>query len=423
MVPTALESACGMEWIMKEYRKNNKIFRLFFLTVIGVIIAAGFGIYAGILMKKIPRNIYVENNKTTTLELNLPVTGDNVIQTVDFNKPVTFVAGSTGTYKMDIKLFGVFDISTVNVNVVEQKNVYPCGFQTGLYMKTDGVLVVGTENIEDSYGNLISPCENVIRTGDYISAVNGNYINRKDELIDIISEFNGGELIFTVRRNESDIDVSIRPVRDTNGDYKVGLWVKDDAQGIGTVTYIDEGGRFGALGHGITDTDTDKLLDISDGALYRTNIISIIKGEDGTPGEFVGTIDYKKSNVLGEINSNRTNGIYGTIDTKLIEEYDLKMMSVGYSYETHKGTAAIRMYVKGEFKEYPIIIEELSNNESKNITFRVVSEELLELTNGIVQGMSGCPIIQDGKIIGAVTHVFIDNSKCGYGIYMEKMME
>ena len=151
---------------MKEYRKNNKIFRLFFLTVIGVIIAAGFGIYAGILMKKIPRNIYVENNKTTTLELNLPVTGDNVIQTVDFNKPVTFVAGSTGTYKMDIKLFGVFDISTVNVNVVEQKNVYPCGFQTGLYMKTDGVLVVGTENIEDSYGNLISPCENVIRTGD-----------------------------------------------------------------------------------------------------------------------------------------------------------------------------------------------------------------------------------------------------------------
>lgn len=408
---------------MKEYRKNSRICRSFFLTVCGVIIAVCFGIYTGILMKKIPRNIYVEHNKSTTLELNLPVTGDNVIQTVDFKKPVTFVANNIGTYKMDIKLFGIFDISTVNVNVVEQKNVYPCGFQAGLYMRTDGVLVVNTENIEDSSGNLISPCENIIRTGDYILAVDGNPVNNKDELIEFISQCESNEMVLTVRRNNTDIDLCVRPVRSNDGEYKVGLWVKDDTQGIGTVTYIDENGMFGALGHGITDSDTDKLLSISEGALYRTNIVSIVRGQDGTPGEFVGTIDYKKTNLLGEIDCNKTNGIYGTIDAKLIDEYNLKMKPVGYSYETHKGEAAIRMYVNGEFKEYPIVIEDLSNSESKNITFRVVSDELIELTNGIVQGMSGCPIIQDGKIIGAVTHVFIDNSKCGYGIYIEKMLQ
>ncbi len=407
---------------MKVYCKYKNLYRLFFLTVFSVFVAVCFGIYMGHLVKKIPKDIYVESNKTTTIELNLPVTGDNVVQTVDFKKPVTFVANNTGTYKMDLKLFGLFDVSTVNVNVVEQKNVYPCGFQTGLYMKTDGVLVVKTENIEDEYGNLISPCENIIRAGDYIVAVNGNVVSKKTELIDILNDFSSDELVFTVRRNNAQIDVSICPVKNENGEYKAGLWVKDDAQGIGTVTFIDENGNFGALGHGISDTDTEKMLEISEGALYRTNIISIVKGADGTPGEFIGTIDYKKSNVLGTIQINRANGVYGTIDKDLINEYNLSMMPVGYSYEAHKGEAFIRMYVKGELKEYPIMIEELSNSENKNITFRVTSQELLDMTNGIVQGMSGCPIIQDGKIIGAVTHVFIDNSKCGYGIYLEKML-
>lgn len=407
---------------MKVYRKYKNLYGLFFLTIFSVFIAVCFGIYTGNLMKKIPKDIYVESNKTTTIELNLPVTADNVVQTVDFKKPVTFIANNTGTYKMDLKLFGLFDVSPVNVNVVEQKNVYPCGFQAGLYMKTDGVLVVKTENIKDEYGNFISPCENIIRAGDYIVAVNGKVVSKKEELMDMVSEFSSDEMVFTVRRNNSNIDVSIRPVKNENGEYKAGLWVKDDAQGIGTVTFIDENGNFGALGHGISDTDTENMLQISEGALYRTNIISIVKGADGTPGEFIGTIDYRKSNILGQINVNCSNGVYGTINKELIDEYNLTLLPVGYSYEAHKGEALIRMYVKGELKEYPIVIEDLSNSESKNITFRVTSQELLDMTNGIVQGMSGCPIIQDGKIIGAVTHVFIDNSKCGYGIYLEKML-
>jgi stage IV sporulation protein B len=238
-----------------------------------------------------------------------------------------------------------------------------------------------------------------------------------------VKESGGKSLTFSLLRGGIEFDVSISPVLDESGEYKIGLWVKDDAQGIGTVTYIDSNLYFGALGHGISDETTSSLLNIENGLLYKTKIMSIIKGSDGKPGELVGTIDYSATEKLGRIIENRSCGIYGKLDKDLIETYGLELMEVGISSQVHKGTAYIRMYSNNGYKDYEIELINISYNGQKNLTFCVTSEELLELTNGIVQGMSGCPIIQDNKLIGAVTHVFVDDSTKGYGIFIEKMME
>ena len=404
--------------------KNRKIIYRFFLFIIAFIItASGAAIYVHKIAEKVPDNIYVQNNNITTVKLGLPVTAENDTQKINFNKPVTFIADETGNYQFIVKLFGVFDISTVNVNVVNPDYVYPCGFQIGLYLKTDGILAINTQSITDIYGNEINPCDNIIRQGDYITAVNGKEVTSKNTLMEEVKNCNGNAVIFTIRRNSQEFDVSVTPVMDSSGEYKIGLWVKDDAQGIGTITYIDSDNNFGALGHGISDETTSSLLEIQDGRLYKTKIVSIMKGSNGEPGEFIGTIDYKESNQLGTIEKNTSCGILGKLQSNLVEEYNLELMEVGYSYEVSKGPAYIRLYTGKEYKDYEIEIENITYNNHKNLTFSVTSPELLALTNGIVQGMSGSPIIQNGKIIGAVTHVLVDDPTRGYGIFIENMLE
>ena len=206
------------------------------------------------------------------------------------------------------------------------------------------------------------------------------------------------------------------------GEYKIGIWVKDDTQGVGTVTYVCEDGTFAALGHGISDNETGKVLDIKDGMIYRTRILSIVPGKNGEPGELLGTIDYREDNI-GSIRCNTDKGIYGENAYSLYNEYSPELMKAAGSYEASKGTAYVRFYNNGSFHDYEIDITDLKYGDSKNITFKVTSGELLKLTNGIVQGMSGSPIIQNGKIIGAVTHVFVDDSTCGYGIFIDRMLD
>lgn len=403
--------------------KKKIVYRLFIFIVSFIVAASGTGIYAHSVADKLPEDIYVQNNQVTTIQLGLPVTAENSSQKINFSKPVTFVADRSGSYQFLVKLFGVFDISTVNVNVVEPDFVYPCGFQIGLYLKTDGILAVDIQDITDIYGNHVNPCENIIRQGDYIAAVNGTEVSSKSMLMEEVKKSGGNPVIFTIRRGEQKFDVSVTPVMDESGEYKIGLWVKDDAQGIGTITYIDAQNHFGALGHGISDETTSSLLDIEEGRLYKTKIVSIIKGSDGKPGEFIGTIDYRNANLLGTIEENTACGIYGSLKSDLVHAYDLERMEVGYSYEVCKGPAYIRMYTGSAYKDYEIEIDNIVYNNQKNLTFTVKSQELLELTNGIVQGMSGSPIIQNGKFVGAVTHVFIDNPTKGYGIFAETMLK
>lgn len=304
---------------------------------------------------------------------------------------------------MQIKLFGVFDIRTVDVNVVEPDYVYPCGFQIGLYLKTDGVLAVNTQSITDIYGNEVNPCENIIRQGDYILAVNAEKVSSKGTLAEAVKKCGGTEVVFTILRNGQQFDVSVTPVMDEGGNYKIGLWVKDDAQGIGTMTYIDSSGGFGALGHGISDETTAGLLTIRR-KLCKTKIVSIIKRNRRYAGRIYRNDKlFQEKNFLGSIRKNTVSGIFGTLDKNLAEEYELEYMQVGYSHEVEKGKAYIRMYTDNSYQDYQIEIDHISYGGQKNLTFTVKSPELLAMTNGIVQGMSGSPILQNGKFVGAVT--------------------
>lgn len=409
--------------LKKESVKKN-LYRLFFVSVFLAAIIMGISFCIDKIIKKIPDNIYIEKNNKTTFAWNIPATCEISNKIANLKEPVTFYSNKPGSYKLKVKLFGIFDTRTVNVNVVDEKYVYPGGFPIGLYLKSDGILAVDTSEIKTNEGNCVNPCANIIKKGDYILSANGNEIKNKEELIECVNNSNGNRITFEIRRDNEKFDVSIQPVLDEDGKYKIGLWVKDDIQGIGTLTYISEDGKFAALGHGITDNQTEKLMDSNKGLLYKTKILSIVKGVNGKPGEYIGTIDYSSKNVLGDINKNTECGIYGTLDENLINEYKLEPMQVGYSNEVQNKSAYIRLYDENKnYNDYEIIIENINYGETKNITFKVTSSDLLNGTNGIIQGMSGAPIIQNGKIIGAVTHVLVNDSTRGYGIFIEKMIE
>ena len=232
-------------------------------------------------------------------------------------------------------------------------------------------------------------------------------------------------MILKLLRNAQVIQVRVHAVETKEEDYKIGVWVKDDIQGIGTLTYMTENMQFGALGHGITDTDTGELLEASGGSLYDTNILEIIKGERGTPGEISGMITYSERHVRGTINRNTSAGIFGITNQKTRSELAAEPVEVAFKQEISKGTAYIRSAVSGELKNYQVQIQEIRLNEddvNKGMIFQVTDPELLELTGGVIQGMSGSPILQDGKLIGAVTHVFVNDPTKGYGIFAETMI-
>lgn len=229
-----------------------------------------------------------------------------------------------------------------------------------------------------------------------------------------------------IRRKEEMIDVFVTPVLSEDGSYKLGIWVRDDLAGIGTMTYLTEELSYGALGHGVNDADTSSLLEMRDGSLYQTDIVDIVKGEHGTPGELTGVINYRKEYYLGSIGSNSEVGIRGKLEQVPVQLADVEPVSVGLKQEIEIGKADIVCELNGQRKNYEIAITEVNYSESKDkreIVFEVTDPELLAATGGIVQGMSGAPILQNGKIIGAVTHVYINNPTKGYGIFIEEMLE
>lgn len=316
-------------------------------------------------------------------------------------------------------------LKEVSVRVVERKRVIPGGIPIGIYLETEGVYVVGTGEIEAEDGLSYEPAYQIVQTGDYILAVNGKKIRDKDELIACVQENRSDIMILKLLRGEEVIQVRLHAVRTKEEDYKLGIWVKDDIQGIGTLTYMTEDAGFGALGHGITDTDTGELLETSCGSLYDTNILEIIKGEKGTPGEISGMITYSDRHIRGNIHKNTAAGIFGTIDQRVRADLNAEAVEVGFKQEIRRGPALIRSSVSGELKEYQIQIQEIRLNEddvNKGMVFQVTDPELLELTGGVIQGMSGSPILQNGKLVGAVTHVFVNDPSRGYGIFAETMI-
>ena len=314
----------------------------------------------------------------------------------------------------------------VNKATLDDVRLIPGGMPIGIYMEVDGILVLDTEALEDINGNICEPSKNIIKQGDYITSINDKRVEDKDDLIREVGLLEQPEVVFGIRREDECFEISFKAVEVEDEEYKLGIWVRDNVQGLGTVTYITEENEFGALGHGIHDIDTDKLLTIKGGNVYEINIVGIQKGKRGEPGGMEGVIVYNRRNILGDITTNTENGIYGTIEKKekLIE--DEEFLEICSKKDIKLGDAVIRSAITGEVKEYEIKIvsvDYFARNENKRIMIEIVDEELLELTGGIVQGMSGSPIIQDGKLVGAVTHVLVNDPTRGYGIFIENMIK
>lgn len=333
------------------------------------------------------------------------------------------IVEETGQMNLNLNLFNLFSVKDVTVNVIPKTTVIPVGKAIGMKLYTEGVLVVGMSEIEGK-----KPYENSgIETGDKIIEIDNNQIDNTDELIECVNNSNGKELEIKYISDNEEKTTSIEPVKTSNNEYKLGLWVRDAAAGVGTLTFYEPStGKFGALGHGINDVDTYELIDIASGELVTTEIIDIVKGEDGSPGEIRGTIDNGIS--LGNIYKNTSFGIYGNIDNvaKLnLTQY--KEYEVANRNEITTGKAEILCELEnGKTQSYEIEIQRLfleNNENNKSMLIKVTDEELIEKTGGIIQGMSGAPIIQNGKFIGAVTHVLVNDAKTGYAVFGDLMIK
>lgn len=344
---------------------------------------------------------------------------------LDLNKSFTLKSSTTGKYVINLKLFGIVSFKKVEVGVIDNMELMPCGNSIGIYIETDGVMVLGTGAINATDGLNYEPSLNKLKSGDYITAINDKTINNKEELIEAIQNSKGEDIKVDLRRDDKYIKYRITPVKTSDGEYKIGAWIRDNTQGIGTMTFITKEGEFGALGHGITDVDTSMIMEIENGTVYSADIMSIIKGKKGTPGELIGLINQDDGNKIGNIIKNTNQGIFGEVKNNYQVDNNREYLKIGLKQEISLGPATILCSVDNEVKEYDINIEKIdinSTSPNKGMVIRITDKELLEETGGIVQGMSGSPIIQNGKLIGAVTHVFIQDSTKGYGTFIENMI-
>ena len=428
--------------ILQHWKQKVRRLRIYRACLCVALMLAGMGLMGDgyyLIDSSIPSVIHVRAESEEALELDIPAKGEilsvseqgnsNIPEgavNVDLSRPVTMKTGNADELLMQVKLFGILPMKQVGIRVIEDQELIPVGVPIGIYVKTEGVLVVGTGEFQALNGGKVSPAEHILKSGDYVMKLNGTAVTKKDELISRIENSDGGEQILTIRRGDESFDVKIRPVQDQTKKYKIGVWVRDNAQGVGTMTYIDSQGNFGALGHGINDVDTSTLMEMNDGTLYQTEIISIQKGTAGHPGEMTGMIVYSDDRILGDITSNSVRGIFGKCNNKALALGTEDALPIGLKQEIKKGPAQILCTVDGTTRYYSVEITDIHldhDNVNRGIELKVTDPELIALTGGIVQGMSGAPIIQDGKFVGAVTHVLVQDSTRGYGIFIENMLE
>lgn len=428
--------------IMAEWKKRARRFRMFqyvFLAVLLIGITAFLALFLYSTSRRIPSKIYMFARRTQQIDLRIPATGkvraasggqeSNVpkgVVTVDLSGPVTMLTGQQDHYDMEVRLFGILPLKKVDIHVIEDQELIPAGIPVGIYMHCKGILVVGVAEFETIEGKTASPAKNLLKAGDYVRAVNGKPVEEKEELIRDIEDCNGKTITLTVMRDGRENEVVIKPVQNALGKYKAGIWVRDNVQGVGTLTFVDANGNFGALGHGIADVDTGNVMEVEDGTLYETEIISLRRGENGNPGEMTGRIIYNDQFALGEIYSNDDRGIYGRCNERILQYVTEEALPIGLKQEIEIGSATILCTIDQEVERFQVEITKVHlnhDNVNRGIELKVTDPGLIERTGGIVQGMSGSPILQNGKIIGAVTHVLVNSPEKGYGIFIENMLE
>ena len=323
--------------------------------------------------------------------------------------------------KYELKLLDVIPVKTVSVRVAGRKYLAVGGELVGIKLKTKGVLVVGTEAFTAEDGKKADPAADAdIRKGDVLLTVNGIPIASNETLTSAIEHSGGEPISITLQRGGKTKEVSLIPKKTSaTGLYKGGLWVRDSTVGVGTLSFCDiESGKLAALGHGIYDTDTASLLEVSNGDICTATVSSVKKGAVGAPGEITGTLG---ENTLGSITVNTEEGVFG--DLYYMENVP-EVYPAATAGEVHTGEAQVICTVtQGEKQAYAVEIVKVNNGDSdRNMVVKVTDERLLSLTGGIVQGMSGSPILQDGMLVGAITHVFVNDPKCGYAIFAQNML-
>lgn len=308
----------------------------------------------------------------------------------------------------------------------EGKMLIPVGKTVGITVSVKGVSVINTAEFETSDGKVYSPAADAgILPGDRITKINGREITSARELEKISGESKDKEISVEYDRNGSRAETKISPKTDVSDNkVRMGVWIKDSASGIGTMTFIDpESGKFGALGHGICEGD-GAVVPISGGRISNAEITSVQKGEKGIPGELVGIFS-EDEKTCGEVEMNTDNGIFGNIAPNTLNNTDSRAIYTASRSEVTEGAATILSNIEGnQVREYSAEIVKINDDKdaSKGMIIKITDSELIEKTGGIVRGMSGSPIIQNGKLVGAITHVFINNPVRGYGIFIEKML-
>lgn len=308
------------------------------------------------------------------------------------------------------------------------KYVIPGGQTVGVELKTKGILVVGLADVVNHNRQIVSPAKNAgIKIGDKIISVDSNKITKTSEFISYVKKKGIKEYSFEIERNSNIVQIIAIPIKRVDSqDIVFGFWARDNIAGIGAITYIDpETNMYSAVAHGISDSDTKKLIDIDYGTISRASITNIKSGKKGNPGEIVGFI-LRDEGKLGDVFQNTCYGIKGRLNQKGINYFSKKLIEVGYREDIHIGPAKIISNLNDNIREYDIEIVKLYNQfrpSDKSMVIKIVDKELLSLTNGIIQGMSGCPIVQNGKLVAAVTHVFVNDPTKGYGVYIEWLID
>lgn len=350
---------------------------------------------------------------------------------VDLNKPISLESAQSGETELQLRLFGKIPLKTVKVNVVPDLKVIPGGQTIGVKIKSDGIMIVGHHLVNVADNKKVSPGEEAkIQVGDLIQEIDGTYINDVSKVAEIVKK--AGEqsksLSLKIRRNDTHVRAEIKPAYDTvDKAYRLGLYIRDSAAGVGTLTfYAPDQGVYGALGHVITDMDTQTPISVGEGQIVHSNVTSIAKSQNGEPGEKRANF-FNESKVLGNIERNTSFGIFGKMFASPEHSLVKEALPVAFAEEVKEGPAQIYTVVSGQkVEKFDIEVTHVSKQEfpaTKGMVIKITDPRLLEKTGGIVQGMSGSPIIQNGKMIGAVTHVFVNDPTSGYGCFIEWMLQ
>ena len=402
-----------------QFKKMTFAFRIIF--VIMLICLAVIGVYDYI----IPESISVFSDNLYFEEIDLPFVSSDINTAVNLScisdtDNENRIYSSTST---QAKMFGIVPLKNIDIDMFADITLYPGGMPFGVKLYTDGVIVAGISGVDTEDGRKEPATKSGLKVGDIIKSVNGKTVNTTDEVSSAIEQSGGNKVSLTVLRDGKELSIELLPIfSNSDNMYKAGIWIRDSTAGIGTVTFIvPETNAFAGLGHGICDIDTGKLMPLRKGTVVDVKINGVTKGLVGNPGELKGIFSPGK---IGALIGNTMCGVYGLLSNKIDTSHS-QPLKIGLKDELKLGSAEIYCTVNDEIGKYTAEIVKIGNPkaEQKNFVIKITDKRLLDTTGGIVQGMSGSPIIQNGKIVGAVTHVLVNDPTKGYGIFIENMLK